>query len=282
MNDKQQTKIKMVALDLDGTTLDLRGQLSARTIAAFQSAMAQGVQIVISTGRTFRSLPAQLFSVEGLAYVVTSNGAHITELATMERIYENLLPPDAVAAVVSLLKERGTARMSVETFVEGSAYIDRAEYEDIVANGSTYRDAAYVKATRNPVPQILEFMLANQEKIENISLNFEVLEEKKEWGAALRQISGITLTSSFIHNFEMGGTNTSKGTALRFLMERLDIAPAELMACGDSPNDAEMLKLAGLGVAVANATDDIKAIADYVTDHHGNDGVAKAIERFVL
>ena len=151
-----------------------------------------------------------------------------------------------------------------------------------MTNGSTYRDAAYVKATRNPVPQILDFMLANQEKIENISLNFEVLEEKEAWGAALRNISGITLTSSFIHNFEMGGVNTSKATALQFLLEQLDLSPAALMACGDSPNDAEMLKLAGLGVAVANATEDIKAIADYVTDSNGNDGVAKAIETFVL
>ena len=117
MNDNQRKHIKMIALDLDGTTLNRQGQLSERTIDAFGKAMAQGVQIVISTGRTFRSLPAQLFSVEGLAYVVTSNGAHITELATMRRIYENLLPKDAVAAVVSLLKTRDTARMSVETFV---------------------------------------------------------------------------------------------------------------------------------------------------------------------
>ena len=75
MEDK---KIKMVALDLDGTTLNSQKEISPRTITAFQNAMRKGTHIVVSTGRTFRSLPAQLFGIEGLEYIVTSNGAHIT------------------------------------------------------------------------------------------------------------------------------------------------------------------------------------------------------------
>ena len=276
MEDKE---IKMVALDLDGTTLNSQKEISPRTIAAFQNAMRKGTHIVVSTGRTFRSLPAQLFGIEGLEYIVTSNGAHITELATRKTIYENYLPPHAVEEVVRVLRNTS---FSIETFVGGKAYIDSAEYEDVVANGSTYRDADYIINTRNPIPHIWDYMIQNKHQIENISINFEFAEDKEKWQRILERIDDITLTSSFKHNFEIGGANTSKAEALRFLMRRLDVEPRELMACGDSPNDIEMIKLAEIGVVVGNASEEMKSLADYVTDTNDNDGVAKAIENFVL
>ncbi|MFR1722843.1 HAD family hydrolase [Emergencia timonensis] len=276
MEDK---KIKMVALDLDGTTLNSQKEISPRTIAAFQNAMRKGTHIVVSTGRTFRSLPAQLFGIEGLEYIVTSNGAHITELATRKTIYENYLTPHAVEEVVRVLRNTS---FSIETFVGGKAYIDSAEYEDVVANGSTYRDADYIINTRNPIPHIWDYMIQNKHQIENISINFEFAEDKEKWQRILERIDDITLTSSFKHNFEIGGANTSKAEALRFLMRRLDVEPRELMACGDSPNDIEMIKLAEIGVVVGNASEEMKSLANYVTDTNDNDGVAKAIENFVL
>lgn len=276
MEDK---KIKMVALDLDGTTLNSQKEISPRTIAAFQNAMRKGTHIVVSTGRTFRSLPAQLFGIEGLEYIVTSNGAHITELATRKTIYENYLTPHAVEEVVRVLRNTS---FSIETFVGGKAYIDSAEYEDVVANGSTYRDADYIINTRNPIPHIWDYMNQNKHQIENISINFEFAKDKEKWQRILERIDDITLTSSFKHNFEIGGANTSKAEALRFLMRRLDVEPRELMACGDSPNDIEMIKLAEIGVVVGNASEEMKSLADYITDTNDNDGVAKAIENFVL
>lgn len=276
MKDK---KIRMVALDLDGTTLNNQKEISARTMTAFRKAMESGVHIVVSTGRTFQSLPKQLFSIEGLEYIVTSNGAHVTELATMKTIYENYLTSHAVEEVVRVLRSTG---FSIETFVGGKAFIDKAEYEDVVANGSTYRDAEYIKSTRNPIPHICDYMIENKHQIENISINFEHIEEKEKWQRILEQIEGITLTSSFQHNFEIGGANTSKAEALRFLMRRLGVSSDELMACGDSPNDMEMIKLAEIGVVVGNASEEMKSLADYITDTNDNDGVAKAIEHFVL
>jgi len=276
MTDK---KIKMVALDLDGTTLNNHKIISPRTTEAFRRAMEQGVHIVIATGRTFKSLPEQLFDIEGLEYVVTSNGSHITRLKDRKVIYEDYIPAAGVEKVAALVRGSG---ISVETFVRGSAYIDRAEYDDVLANGSTYRDAEYIRTTRKPVPDILAFMLENKDVIENINLSFEFLEEKERWRSALEEIPGTTLTSSFIHNFEVGGAGTSKAAALRYLMNMLGLTPEELMACGDSPNDGQMIKLAGIGVAVANGTPETIAMADYVTDANYEDGVAKAIEKFVL
>lgn len=277
--DKIKRTIKMVALDLDGTTLNSRKEISARTAEAFRLAMEKGVHIVVSTGRTFHSLPEQIFHIHGLEYVITSNGAHITRLGDRQQIYENNISPEAVLAVIDRIGGRG---ISIETFVGGRAYIDKAEFDDVAAHGSDYRDAEYILTTRNPIPRICDFMAENRTKIENISLNFRDLSEKDRWMAELSALPDITVTSSFIHNLEIGGGDTSKASALRFLMERLGVAVSELMACGDSLNDQRMLQLAGIGVAVENACPEIKEMADYITASNDDDGVAKAIERFVL
>lgn len=271
-------KIKMVALDLDGTTLNSDKEISQRTLKAFKVTMEKGVHIVISTGRTFNSLPKQLFEVKGLEYVITSNGAQITYLPSMKKVYENYITEHAVEEVVRVLK---SYKLSAETFVEGKAYIDKNEFDDFRENGSSFRDVEYVLTTRNPIEDIHDYMIKNKNKIENISINFENLEDKNRIAEVLNEVDNITVTSSFEHNFEIGGANTSKGEALTFLMRKLGIKKEELMACGDSQNDSQMLKLAGIGVAVANADDQVKEIADYITDNHNNDGVAKAIEKFV-
>lgn len=279
MKDKLKKQIKMVGLDLDGTTLNDYGRISERTVDAFHQATAQGVHIVISTGRTFDSLPKQLFSIDGLEYVVTSNGAHITKLKGLERIYEDHIAPKAAEEIAQLLTGSG---ISVEIFVDGKAYIDKDEYDGYAKHGSTYRDVHYILTTRNPIPDFYGFMLKHKHQLENISLNFEFMEEREEWRRRLSEIEGITLTTSFAHNIEIGGANTSKAQALRYLMEQLDLVPEQLLACGDSPNDLEMIKLAEVGVVVANASEEMKTYADYVTDTNDRDGVAKAIEKFVL
>lgn len=276
MKDKE---IKMIALDLDGTTLRDNHEISPRTVAAFKEAMDKGVHIVISTGRVFTALPKQLFTIEGLEYVVTSNGAQITRLATMEKIYENYLDPLEVEKIAEILKGKD---YSIEVFVDGTAYIDEIEFNEVRDHGSAYRDVNYILTTRHPIPDILTFLVTHKDRIENINVNFEDLNEKKKMWPVFGALDNITLTSSFIHNFELGGATTSKADALKFLMDKLGITKSQLMACGDSPNDGRMIDLAGIGVVMGNASEQMKEKADYITDGNNDDGVAKAIEKFVL
>ena len=276
MTDK---KIKMVALDLDGTTLNDFGKISQRTIDAFQKAMEQGVHIVICTGRTFQSLPQQLFEIAGLEYVVTSNGAKITRLADRETVYENNIGENAVAQIAEILKPAG---YSLEVFLGGGAYIAKEEYEEYESIGSTYRDIGYVLSTRKPVENFFDFIHENRDHIENINISFPMMEDRAVIMEMLASVENVTLTSSFVHNIEVGGATTSKAEALRYLLDELKLSSAELMAAGDSPNDLEMIKLAAIGVVMDNASDEMKSHADYLTDTNGQDGVAKAIERFVL
>lgn len=271
--------IKLIALDLDGTTLTDDKHISPATRLALEEAAEKGVNVVIATGRTYTAIPEEVFSVRGIRYVMTSNGAVITDLHQNKMIYENYIAPSAVENIVALLKQYD---FMVETFVKGIAYIDRKFYEGVEKREIGYRHMQYVLSTRTPVDDLMGFIIENKDRIENINVNFEYQEDRQMMREKMMKIPDTTLTSAFNTNLEMGGATTSKAGALLHLEKLLGVNPDEMMAVGDSLNDMAMMKLAGLPVAMGNAKDEVKAIAEYVTDTNKNDGVAKAVRKFVL
>lgn len=271
--------IKLVALDLDGTTLTDDKHISSDTRQALEAAAEKGVNVVIATGRTFSAVPEEIFEVKGIRYVMTSNGAAITDMHENKVIYENCIAPSAVENIVALMAQHD---FMVETFVGGTAYIDRRFYEGIRDCKIGYRHMEYVLTTRTPVDDLLGFILENKERIENINVNFEFQEDRRMMREKMLQIPDTTLTTAFDTNLEIGGATTSKASALLHLETVLGVKPEEMMAVGDSPNDMAMMRLAGLPVAMGNAKDEVKEIAVYVTDTNKNDGVAKAVRKFVL
>ena len=271
--------IKMVALDLDGTTFDSAGDISERTVRTLKEAAAAGAHIVVSTGRSYASLPQHIKAVSGIEYAITSNGAHVNRMDSGEQIYSDFLDPEAVERIAEIKAESGA---DIEVFFNGRAYVDESYYEDVKENGCPYRNAAYVIWSRKPVPDVTALMLEHKDEIENVNFIFPTLEMLEETKPVLCSMENATVTSSFINNLEVGGPNTSKRTALLWLMDYLGISTDELMCCGDAPNDMAMLELAAIGVAVANAGGGLKDHADYITASNDDDGVALAIEKFVL
>ena len=271
--------IRMVALDLDGTTFDSAGDISEHTVNTLEKAAAAGAHIVVSTGRSYASLPDHIKDVSGIEYAITSNGAHVNRMGSGEQIYSDFLDPQAVERVAELKTETGA---DIEVFINGKAYVDESYYEDVKENGCEFRNADYVLWSRRPVPDVTALMLENKEEIENVNFVFRTLELLEEAKPKVCAIENANITSSFLSNLEVGGPNTSKKTALLWLTDRLGISTDELMCCGDAPNDQAMLELAAIGVAVANAWGGLKDHADYITASNDDDGVALAIEKFVL
>lgn len=272
-------KIKLIALDLDGTTLGKNG-ISDKTRETLEAAIKKGVHVVVATGRTFTALPGDIYKIRGLEYVISSNGAHITYLPEKKIIYSNCVSGEAIERVRRILEKH--RQYPVEVFTEGRAYIDEAVFADLMENGSDYMNAEYIKQTRIPVPYIYGFLEENKESIENINIHFRAIEDKVKFWKIMDGQQGITVTSSFIHNIEIGGATTSKATAIARLCEIVGVEEKDVMACGDSPNDIAMITAAGLGVAMGNAEAEVKAKADFVTLSNTEDGVAYAVERFVL
>lgn len=272
-------EITMIALDIDGTTLNTKKELTKRTRKALEEAIERGVHIIFSTGRSFNSLSPEIKSLEGVSYVITSNGAHINEFSSGKAIYNDYVYPDNVDRVIEL---RDKYNIGIEVFIDGQAYIDSKTYSDIKENGCEYRNAEYVLWSRKPVDDIGQLMIENRNTIENVNFCFDT-EEK--YNAAKDEILAITkasITSSFRNSLELGGENTSKRTALKELMKKLEVSREQLMCCGDASNDIPMIELAGIGVAMGNAWDEVKEKADFVTSSNDDDGVALVIEKFVL
>lgn len=271
--------IKIVALDLDGTTFNSAGDISEENVRALEAAAAAGVHIVVSTGRSYASLPDHIKAVKGIEYAITSNGAHVNRMQSGEQIYSDFLDPEAVREVARLKVVTGA---DIEAFIDGRAYVDESYYNDVKENGCAYRNAEYVIWSRRPVPDVSALMLEHSHEIENVNFIYETLEKLEEARPLVNDIPNATITSSFPNNLEVGGPHTSKKTALTWLMGELDIEPDELMCCGDAPNDIAMIEMAGIGVAVANAWGGLKDHADYITGSNDDDGVAMAINKFVL
>lgn len=271
--------IKLVALDLDGTTINNDRVISRRNREAMTRAAEQGVNIVVATGRPLAALPRDVFEIGAIRYALTSNGASITDIRENRTFYENCLSPRAVRAAVDLLRQHDYV---LETFVKGTAYIEGWYYRQVEKTRECFRDVNYILNTRNPVDDIYAFMLDNDEHLENINVNFESLEEKPAMYEKLLQLPETTITSSFDHNLEIGGATTSKADALKQMGRLLGIRQEEMMAVGDSPNDIAMLLQSGTPVAVGNAKPEVREIAAYIAPTNHEDGVADAIERFVL
>ncbi len=279
VEDLLKLNIRMVALDLDGTTFNSAGDITDRTVSVLEEAAAAGAHIVVSTGRSYASLPQHIKDVSGIEYAITSNGAHVNLLHSGEQIYSDFLDPGAVRRIAELKEETGA---DIEVFINGRAFVDESYYNDVKENGCTYRNAQYVIWSRRPVPDVTSLMLEHAHEIENVNFIFPTLEQLAAAKPEICAMENANVTSSFPNNLEVGGPNTSKRTALLWLTDQLGISHDELMCCGDAPNDMAMLELAGIGVAVANAWGGLKDHADYVTGSNDDDGVAMAIEKFVL
>ena len=281
-NQKRNIKnneISLVATDLDGTLLLQNKHISKRTYDVLKKANENGVHVVIATGRSFAALPESIFKIDGMRYVVTSNGANIIDLKDNEVIYKNCIDAAQIPKIIDFLKGRPYI---LEVFTGGKAYMSKSDYDRFKTRTIDFRPIEYVLHTRIPVDNIFEFTQKNCSSIENININFDSLSDKPKAYEELLKFDNITVTTSFDFNLEIGGNTTSKGDALNFLTQMLGLTSKNVLSIGDNPNDSSMLGFAEIAVAVENAHEDIIKLADHITSSNDEDGVAKAVEKFVL
>lgn len=272
-------EIKLVALDLDGTLLDSDKKISEYTKKTLEQAIAQGCEVVVASGRPITAIPKELLEFPGVRYVITANGARLLDLKTKNSLYENLLSVEIAAKALDVLMQYQDL---YEIIVDGVGYVHA---DRLLCIDEYYQDVAmraYMLETRIPVADVKEELYRQNKPVDKVQGIFSNMDEKREAEQKLKKIQGLEVSASFGHNHEINAAGTSKGTCLIKLGEILGITMDEMMACGDGMNDYEMLRTVGFAVVMGNGHKDLKAIADYVTDTNNEDGVAKAIEQFVL
>lgn len=270
--------IRLIALDLDGTTLNSKGHISNLTKKTLEKAIARGIHVVIASGRARSALPADVLAIRGLNYAITSNGSSIYALPHFERIYANDMMPEVIDAVLPIAAGCG---FTYEAFISGNAYTARAYYDCPTSFGVPERMNAYVRNTRTPVASMSDFIREHRHEIEGIDLIVPDTGRKKEIQEQLSQIPNLYLTSSESYYIELAAGTVSKASALHELASRLHINPSEIIAFGDGGNDIELITYAGLGVAMQNAAPSLIAAANDITRSNDEDGIAWYLEKLL-
>lgn len=271
--------IKMVGLDLDGTLLNSKKKISEHTRKVLEKAIEEGCVVLISTGRPLSAVAKEVLELKGLKYAVTVNGAKIENLESGEVMLSKPVPFNLATEVLDMCYEYDC----IPELITGDKIYTRADclthLEDYYANDSMID---YVLNTRTPVDDVREMLRKTKQPIDKLRAVFRYPEERREARKRLEAMPELVIANSSSVDLEINIVGADKGTGLLWLGRQLGIQKEEIMACGDSYNDYEMLKAVGFAVAMENGEESVKAIADYVTDTNDNDGVAKAFEKFVL
>lgn len=260
---------RLLALDLDDTLLNNDGKISLRNREAVRTVQARGVVVTLATGRMYRS--ARVFAEElGMVVpLITYNGALVKDNAG--RVYlDRPLPLPAARAALGLAREHG---IHVNLFLDDELYVDRDDEWT-----QRYQRASGV--CPRLVPDLSEVLTREPNKVLFMGEPEEIASVRPTLAATLG--AGAHITSSKPGYLEIIHPAVSKKSGLEYLLATLGISAEEVIAVGDNYNDLEMIGLAGLGVAVANAPAEVRAQADYVTAANNEDGVAQVIEKFLL
>lgn len=269
--------IRLVGLDLDGTVLNQRHEITQRTKEAIGQAIARGCLVIPATGRPLLGIPKEFLEIPGVDYAVTANGATVIDVKSKQVVLKYWLTCAQVKQAFESAK--GLYRV-FDVFVGGSGYSEQRNLKK-VEEWAPKGMAGYMKQSRKAVKDIYAF-IEQQEEFEKCTMFFTEESKRKEARRILEELDLFEVVSSAENNLELSAKSAHKGTALLGLAKMLNLQDEQVMACGDSENDREMLKSVGLGVAMGNASDSIKELADWVTDTNEQDGVAKALEKFVL
>lgn len=272
--------IKLILSDLDGTLLTSDKIMSRRTLAALERAAEQGVYFVPSSGRFFRGMPEQVRDLPFVRYVIEVNGAWVRDVRRDQVLYRAEMSAEQVLEVYDYLD---TLPVVYDTYREGRGYMEERLHARLDEFLTTFRQPDRTKALREPVADLRGVIAAEGWRSQRVQAYFNDLQLLKRQQKELRKrFPDLRITNANPTTLEIAAGGASKGQALAALCAHLCIDVKDTMAFGDRDNDIDMLLAAGIGVAMGNAVPEVKAVADYVTLDCDEDGVACAIEKFVL
>lgn len=267
---KVSMKYDLIALDLDGTTLNPQNTISPAVKQAVAWAREQGVRVVISTGR-IASEAAEFAEMLGTKDdLVTAGGATLFSVVQNTYTMQISIPWEPAVRAAAVVERVGMVSM-----VYAGERMLITPYDEMYF--SQYKTNEGFHSNKKVVPSVAEYIANTHLSIDKMfcrSNDPVMLGYARE---QIRQIPGVRVMSSGDDNIEVISPIADKGSALKKLCEQYDISMERCIAIGDSENDLEMLHAVGMPVAMGNANDAVKKVARYITATNAEDGVAKAI-----
>lgn len=267
---------KLIALDTDGTLLDPNGKILESSKKVIKKALDHGIKVVLCSGRPIDGLKDYLtkLGITGSAqYVITLNGAIIRNTDD-DIISENLVPNSFYRRMTAF----GMANKISFNIVDAESRIITADHN--------VDPLIYIQAFENNAP--LYIRNPDQLPEDNIPIAKGCFVGKPElldqWEKQIRKEFGkeLYVVRADPHFLELLNSEVSKGYALKQLCQKLNIMPENVIAIGDEKNDIPMFNFAGTAICMKNGNSEAKEAADYITAANNDDGIAKALKKFVF
>ena len=263
---------RAIALDLDGTLTNHDKVVTPRTRQALLQAESKGAIIILASGRpTYGIVPvAECLELEKRGgYILSYNGGNIVNAKTGEKLFSQFLPDAVIPILYKYAKEKNHALLGYA----GNEIITEMPDDQYVKEESRIN-----KMNIRKVDNLLDALEPHPTKLLMTGDPTDMLKAEEELVEILGEKMDIFRSAPFF--LELVPKGIDKAQSLLRLLSKINLTPADLMAFGDGYNDLSMLKLAGVGVAMANAAPEVRADADYVTLSNEEDGVAEALLHF--
>lgn len=256
-------KIEAVFFDIDGTLLSFKDhKVPQSTLKALEELRAKGIKIVLATGRSYNQL-SQLDDIYFDGYITFNGNVCLT--ADKEVFFRNSIPKESIEELIKYQEE-----------VRKFPCVFMSEKESTL----NYVDDSVIATFRLlnlPINEIKDMREAAKNDVIQLNVFLEPSEDTDLMQTALRDCEATRWTDLFA---DVNVKNTNKSTGVQKFTEHWNIDISETISFGDGGNDVAMLKHTGIGIAMGNASDSIKAIADYTTDSVDNNGIWNALKHF--
>ena len=288
---------KLVAIDLDGTMLNHYGEISQKTKEIIKKCIKKGVEIVIASGRPMDSIKtiAEEMGIKG--YFIAGNGALVYDMQKDEIIYKNYMKKEKVLEIIKICEENSIAynvytdKVILTTNLKFNVlyyYKENLKKEETKKTNISIVENMYNYVKNMKEENFLKVTICD----ENDTIFHSIVKKIKE----LNQIKVVEVAHMSRKTIKQGteeipieyyytevsASQVDKWNAIEFLIRKLGFKQEEIMAVGDNINDKRMIENAGMGIAMKMSTPEIVKIAKDVTDTNDNDGVAKALEKYLL
>lgn len=261
---------KLMAIDIDGTLLDKNSQITQSTCDALQKIKEKGITITFATGRFY---PDAIYFAKLLGFscpMILLHGALI-QSQDGKVIRKQGLPPESIPILIEIAKKE---KVPFQIFHENFLVIEKkSKWNDVYLSFSEIKPVI--------VPDINQYLKNHKSPFSFIYLGTEQRMAKLKKVVEDRLNNTIAIASAHPNLLEIIAPDVSKGRALKELAAMKNIPLSQTIAIGDSYNDMEVLKAAGLGVAMGNAPQEVKDIADYITKDNDNDGIAYFVSQYL-
>lgn len=265
---------KLIGVDLDGTLLNSKNEISSYSKKIIDRTLDQGHKVAIITGRDYYSsihIAKELFSGINGGLLASSNGAHVYDLKSNETIINHIIKKEVVKDIIRFSRNLG---LTYFIYKDNKVLVDTIETYDIdYIHTKNKIDIVLVDNLEEHITEDLNKVVISG-KPDKIRENIEKIK-----GRFSNEINPICSMPQFIDCIPAG---INKGVCINELGKYYNIDRKYIVSFGDGINDIEMLEASGIAVSMGNAVDSVKKISDYVGPSNHEDGVAKFIENYVL